>query len=339
MARPGVSYENVEAVIVELMAKGENPTNTAIRQQLGDTGSFSTINRLRQEIMEKRSVTPVVSVSELPDSVSEAGRRLLRTVWEEASAQAAAAREVERKAFEEQKSAFASQQAEMLGEIERLERTLEVSESAAEQHAAETVAMREARSEVQREVAAAEASLVEVRREAENLRSDCWRLEKELRDEGTAWQAERGELEKTHSGLEVEVERLTTALQDVHIATEKAEKEASHNFTALGSLREEMGVLLASVAASNARAESLAEQNAVMREDQQKSMATLTEWVERATKAEAMLAGAVQKPEMEVPTAEETPRPTRQRKTEPAKQPKAAPAPRRKRTAQPKTAT
>lgn len=177
MARSGVSREDVAAAIDCLLSNGDNPTNDAIRQTLGNTGSYSTINRLRQDIMAERDATSVTPVPELPESVSGVGGRLLRLVWEEACAQAAAAREVERRAFEEQKAVFEAQQTEMLGEIERLEQALEASDATSERHAAETSAAQASAQQTARELSAAEATIATLREELTHLRGAGTRLE------------------------------------------------------------------------------------------------------------------------------------------------------------------
>ncbi|WP_296261192.1 MULTISPECIES: DNA-binding protein [unclassified Pseudomonas] len=77
MARSGINRSDVQAARLALLAKGENPSIDAIRIQMGNTGSKSTIHRLMRELdANEGDVTGPQIDAEISDLVARLAARL-----------------------------------------------------------------------------------------------------------------------------------------------------------------------------------------------------------------------------------------------------------------------
>ncbi|TDV67611.1 DNA-binding protein [Pseudomonas sp. LP_7_YM] len=77
MARSGINKSDVQSARLALLARGENPSIDAVRIEMGNTGSKSTIHRLMRELDTTESDTPVPQIdAELYSLVARLGARL-----------------------------------------------------------------------------------------------------------------------------------------------------------------------------------------------------------------------------------------------------------------------
>ncbi|WP_110951198.1 DNA-binding protein [Pseudomonas bohemica] len=77
MARSGINRADVQAARMALIARGENPSIDAVRIEMGNTGSKSTIHRLMRELDASESeLTPLQIDAELNSLVTRLGERL-----------------------------------------------------------------------------------------------------------------------------------------------------------------------------------------------------------------------------------------------------------------------
>ncbi|WP_122664464.1 DNA-binding protein [Pseudomonas viridiflava] len=82
MARGGINKTVVQKARESLLAKGENPSIDAVRVELGNTGSKTTIHRYLKEI-EAFDPRPKASRERLSDELSEIVSRLMERLMEE----------------------------------------------------------------------------------------------------------------------------------------------------------------------------------------------------------------------------------------------------------------
>ena len=80
MARPGITLKEVSAVASAIKARGQTPTIAAIRNELGNTGSFTTIAQhlaswKQEAAMEAETDTP------LPEAVENEALKAIAAVW------------------------------------------------------------------------------------------------------------------------------------------------------------------------------------------------------------------------------------------------------------------
>lgn len=77
MARSGINRSDVQSARLALLARGENPSIDAVRIEMGNTGSKSTIHRLMRELDAAESDTPAPQIdAELNNLVARLGARL-----------------------------------------------------------------------------------------------------------------------------------------------------------------------------------------------------------------------------------------------------------------------
>lgn len=85
----GIKYEDVKNAILNLENRGENVTHAAIRRELGDTGSYTTIknnyDKYREDMRRGNSIP-----NKLPDDLEKEISDSLRRVWEIANSIASA---------------------------------------------------------------------------------------------------------------------------------------------------------------------------------------------------------------------------------------------------------
>lgn len=78
MARSGVSKEEVRIARQSILSRGEHPSIDALRVELGNTGSKSTIHRLLKELDAGRTNAPGILSEELGELVGQLAERLQR---------------------------------------------------------------------------------------------------------------------------------------------------------------------------------------------------------------------------------------------------------------------
>jgi len=77
MARSGINIADVQAARLSLIARGENPSIDAVRIEMGNTGSKSTIHRLMRELdMTEGNASSVPVDKELNNLVTRLANRL-----------------------------------------------------------------------------------------------------------------------------------------------------------------------------------------------------------------------------------------------------------------------
>jgi chromosome segregation ATPase len=124
MARSGINRDGVQAARSAIIARGENPSIDAVRIEMGNTGSKTTIHRLMREIdAEGRDATASSIDEELTALVARLALRLKQQAQEQL-ADARALLDAERQA--------------MQGELQDTRRQLSVLR---ERHAAQTTAL------------------------------------------------------------------------------------------------------------------------------------------------------------------------------------------------------
>lgn len=101
MAKNGVTQNEVYASADRVAARGQKPTVSAVRAELGNRGSNGTILRYLREWWNYRSAVKNDTTLEIPDALAEAIREALGSTWAAAtrlaSEEVAAARQVAQK--------------------------------------------------------------------------------------------------------------------------------------------------------------------------------------------------------------------------------------------------
>lgn len=161
---PAITDAKVHAAADALAERGENPTQSAVRRELGG-GSFATIGPALQQWREARQEDQALATVPVPDAVSERGKQLQAAIWQAAmleSEQRLASRHEELEeqrlaaeaAVQESHEAVETLEAEAathLARIAELEKTL----ADRDQALAEAIA---SRSEAERNLASSEAT-------------------------------------------------------------------------------------------------------------------------------------------------------------------------------------
>ena len=127
MARGGINLVLVRKARESLLSRGQNPSIDAIRIELGNTGSKTTIQRYLKEI-EAHDPRPAASPSRLSDELTELVGKMLERLLEEgneALAHERAAFEQERKAMKIESSTLQSQLEQALLEVTKLQSALQ----------------------------------------------------------------------------------------------------------------------------------------------------------------------------------------------------------------------
>jgi len=127
MARGGINLVLVRKAREALLSRGQNPSIDAIRIELGNTGSKTTIQRYLKEI-ESHDPRHSASPSRLSEELTElVGKMLERLLVEgnEALAQERAAFELERKAMKAESSTLEGQLDQAQREITKLQSALQ----------------------------------------------------------------------------------------------------------------------------------------------------------------------------------------------------------------------
>lgn len=127
MARGGINLALVRKAREALLSRGQNPSIDAIRIELGNTGSKTTIQRYLKEI-GAYDPRPTASPSRLSDELSELVGKMLERLLEEgneALAHERAAFELERKAMKAESSTLKSHLENAQLEITKLQSALQ----------------------------------------------------------------------------------------------------------------------------------------------------------------------------------------------------------------------
>ncbi|NBA82291.1 integrase [Pseudomonas putida] len=127
MARGGINLALVRKAREALLSRGQNPSIDAIRIELGNTGSKTTIQRYLKEI-ESHDPRPSASPSRLSDELTEMVGKMLGRLLEEgneALAHERAAFELERKAMKAESSTLQSKLEQSLLEVAKLQSALQ----------------------------------------------------------------------------------------------------------------------------------------------------------------------------------------------------------------------
>ena len=125
MARGGIYKSEVVRARTKLLAQGVHPSIDAVRTELGNTGSKSTIHRYLKEIEEEEGTSKSGKIS-VSDTIQNMVDSLAAQLHEEADVRIA-------KAAEEQKATLNQKEAElttMQQELESLKKTLEETQAA-----------------------------------------------------------------------------------------------------------------------------------------------------------------------------------------------------------------
>ncbi|MFJ4445086.1 DNA-binding protein [Pseudomonas sp. NPDC089422] len=126
MARGGINLALVRKAREALLSRGQNPSIDAIRIELGNTGSKTTIQRYLKEI-ESHDPRPSASPARLSDELTEIVGKMLERLLEEgneALAHERAAFEFERKGMKAESSTLQSHLEQAQREITKLQSAL-----------------------------------------------------------------------------------------------------------------------------------------------------------------------------------------------------------------------
>lgn len=131
MARKGVTYDQVANAARAIKARGAEPTIAAVRVELGDEGSYTTISthlaKWRAEEADR------VDTRSLPPEVEDKMMEALMTVWNVANKAATDDLATIKQEHADERKRLVGQVEEATGEITRLEAALRAAEDAAEQ--------------------------------------------------------------------------------------------------------------------------------------------------------------------------------------------------------------
>lgn len=106
MATKGITIDQVRQAFNDLQTRGEAPTLIAIRQELGNSGSMSTIHRHLREIRQEHGTTSQSVPEDTPEDLKKLMTDVMSTLWRKASEIASADVEAIRKSALEQVEAL-----------------------------------------------------------------------------------------------------------------------------------------------------------------------------------------------------------------------------------------
>lgn len=134
MARKGITFDQVSNAAAALKARGQEPTIAAVRVELGNEGSFSTIS---QHLAKWRSEAAAQQETRsLPPEAEDSMMQAMMKVWNCATKIHAEELEALRQGFEDEKKRLQGELASALEEVARLEGlTLDFDQQAQEQQA------------------------------------------------------------------------------------------------------------------------------------------------------------------------------------------------------------
>lgn len=133
MARKGINYEMVANAAAAIKARGQEPTISAIRVELNNEGSFSTIS---QHLAKWRELdAEKVDVRSLPEVVENAALTAITTIWNVANKEAREEIAAIKEEHKAERKRSQSDYDELLRENKRIEDLLESTTVQAEKDA------------------------------------------------------------------------------------------------------------------------------------------------------------------------------------------------------------
>jgi chromosome segregation ATPase len=221
MARTGVTREQVFEAAARLKARGASITNQRVRDELGETGSYTTISRYLDEWRAADAAKDHETLPEIPEAAEQAMLGAIREVWRVAAA--GAQREITdvKEAAERRIQEIQNQHGEAHAEVARLEK-----DAAAADDEIQTLKIRSG--QLDKDLAAARAVEAELRERVAAEETRCRELEAKVGELGAA-EAElqrRLAAEVTRRGeLEVQVRELDTKARDLAGGLEDAKRQ------------------------------------------------------------------------------------------------------------------
>lgn len=123
MARKGITFDQVMNAATAIKARGMEPTIHAVRIELGNEGSYSTIS---QHLARWKSESATkVDTRELPPEAEDAGMTAITTIWNVAVRYANEEKAAMRQEHEDTKKRLSEELSEALKEIAALEEAAE----------------------------------------------------------------------------------------------------------------------------------------------------------------------------------------------------------------------
>lgn len=280
MARGGINLVLVRKAREELVARGQNPSIDAIRIELGNTGSKTTIQRYLKEI-ETHDPRPSASSSRLSDELTELVGKMLERLLEEGSEALAHERssfDLERKAMKQEVGTLQSQLDQAKDEIATLQSALQTrDEELKTTHSSlQTELTRNARlsqsctdlevrvGEKDAQIQSLEQKHAHAREALEHYRASV----KEQRDQDLSrheyqvyqMQKELTVLQQTLMVKQEDISRLIRDNERFIAENRQQAKEASHHREALERLRGDLGIANTATARAKGAKELLANQ-------------------------------------------------------------------------------
>lgn len=125
MPRPGVPQKEIYAAADRITARGERPSVAAVRAELGDRGSNSTILRHLQEWWDCHSAAKVEPALAIPEPLAKAIKDALDSTWAVASKIAADEIATARQTALKRNEHLEIQFRDAVGTIDQLEATID----------------------------------------------------------------------------------------------------------------------------------------------------------------------------------------------------------------------
>ncbi|WP_445671852.1 DNA-binding protein [Pseudomonas inefficax] len=191
MARGGINLVLVRKAREALLSRGQNPSIDAIRIELGNTGSKTTIQRYLKEI-ESHDPRPSASPSRLSDELTELVGKMLERLLEEGNEALAH----ERAAFELERKTMKAESSTLQGQLEQAQRDI--------------IKLQSALQTQDEELKTAQSSLqAEITRNA-RISQSCSDLEVRLQERGAQIQS----LEEKHTHAREALEHYRVAVKE-----------------------------------------------------------------------------------------------------------------------------
>lgn len=280
MARGGINLVLVRKAREALLSRGQNPSIDAIRIELGNTGSKTTIQRYLKEI-ESHDPRPSAAPSRLSDELTTMVSKMLERLLEEgneALAHERAAFDQERRAFKEEVGTLNGQLDEAKKEITKLQSAMQTQdeELKTKQSTLQSEITRNARisqrctdlevrvHEKDAQIQSLEQKHAHAREALEHYRTTV----KEQRDQDLSrhesqvyqMQQELTVLQQTLMVKQEEISRLIRDNERLIAENRQQAKEASRHREALETLRGDLGIANATTARAEGAKELLSQQ-------------------------------------------------------------------------------
>lgn len=280
MARGGINLVLVRKAREALISRGQNPSIDAIRIELGNTGSKTTIQRYLKEI-ESHDPRPSVAPSRLSDELTTMVSQMLERLLEEgneALSHERAAFDQERRAFKEEVGTLNGQLDEAKKEITKLQSAMQAQDEELKttQSTLQSEITRNARisqsctdlevrvQEKDAQIQSLEQKHAHAREALEHYRATV----KEQRDQDLSrhesqvyqMQQELTVLQQTLMVKQEEISRLIRDNERFIAENRQQAKEASQHREALETLRGDLGIANATTARAEGAKELLSQQ-------------------------------------------------------------------------------